>query len=566
MNLKSEDKKRVVLICVFFSIFLCGTILMFITPISVKATYGNTAITSDGESISFNVFEPAGRESIQKPAVIIGHGIMANKEIMKSYAVELAAAGFVAVPFDFRGHGQSSGVLNEPKLINDVNAIKDYLASRGDIEMNSLGYIGYSMGGFPGNEIIQSDTAFKCFIGVGTFLNSSVRNGTSTNPLNVLMIQARYDEGFALEDIKTAVGGRIGLGAPADANKLYGSFTNGNASMVFLDDNTDHLLLAWDQDFVREARNWVINTFPGVSPVDENFYVNIRGMILVFQCFGGIGLFFLIIEPLSNLIVKSREEDQYVIELQERSLSNIVLRTAAYVLGLSVIGMGALIPLLLFLPLSIAGMMALFFFGAAIAIIIMFWRIGKKTDLSIKSTISGVFKKPKELLLRELALGVLLTVVLYVILYLTVGINYFAIAPYFIKILWIPPYYAVYFFVFIILGILFNSIIQPMIGITLRDTCKAALLSATLQILYFVIYILILSILIGSFFFVLTFIIAIPLLLLSSFTSSMLYQKTGNVISGAIVNTTIFVGIIVTLSPFMTGLDLIMFLFVGLSN
>ena len=106
MSRNSENNKRKFLIGVFFSIFLIGTILIFITPLAVKATYGGIAITTDGESISFNVFEPAGREAITKPAVIIGHGFMANKEIMKGYAVELAAAGFVAIPFDFRGHGQ----------------------------------------------------------------------------------------------------------------------------------------------------------------------------------------------------------------------------------------------------------------------------------------------------------------------------------------------------------------------------------------------------------------------------------------------------------------------------
>jgi len=550
-------KKRTLLICVFFTIFLIFTILIFFIPISVKATYGGVVATSDGESISFNVFEPSSREAETKPAVIIGHGFMANKEIMKGYAVELAAAGFVAVPFDFRGHGQSSGLLENNKLINDVLAIKSYLASRGDIDMNNLGYIGYSMGGGPGNEIINTDLAFKCFIGVGTWFDATVRDGNSTNPLNVLMIQARFDEAIVMEELKVAIGTRVGLSSLADANKLYGSFTDGNASKIFLDDNTDHLLLAWDQDFIREARNWVMSTFPGVSPVDENLYVNIRGLILIFQCFGGIGLFFLIMEPLTDLLVKAKEEDKYIIELQEMPLRSIVLRTIGHVLGLSLIGMIILIPLVLLLPLSIAGMMSTFLFGAAIAIVIMFWRIGKKMDLSIKDTILGVFKRPKGQIPREIALGVILTIILYIILYLSVGLSYFAIIPYLIKIFWIPPYYAVYFIVFLILGILFNTIIQPKIGNSLKNTCTAAFLGAALQIMYFVIYILILSIIVGSFFFVLTFFIAVPMLLLSNFTSAVLYQKTGNVLSSTIINTTIFVGIIVALSPFMTGLNMI---------
>ncbi len=145
MNMKKIDKKRMILICFFLSLFVVGIILIFTTPSSIKITYNQTVETSDGETISFNVFEPIHNEK-KKKAVIIGHGIMVNKEMLKGYAIELACAGFVAVPFDFRGHGQSSGELDYSKLVNDVKAIKAYLYSRGDIDMDSLGIIGYSMG------------------------------------------------------------------------------------------------------------------------------------------------------------------------------------------------------------------------------------------------------------------------------------------------------------------------------------------------------------------------------------------------------------------------------------
>jgi len=121
-------------------IFIIGTILIFITPTNIKITYGRTVKTSDGETISFNVLEPK-RGGINKKAVIIGHGIMSNKEMMKGYAIELAAAGFVAIPFDFRGHGQSSGELDRNKLINDIQAILSYVNSRTDINSSALGYL-----------------------------------------------------------------------------------------------------------------------------------------------------------------------------------------------------------------------------------------------------------------------------------------------------------------------------------------------------------------------------------------------------------------------------------------
>lgn len=561
MNRDTEFKNRIILVCLFLSLFIIATILMFITPTSIKVTRGDAVTTSDGETISFNVFEPVGREGEKKPAVIIAHGIMASKEIMNGYAVELAAAGFIAVPFDFRGHSQSSGILDTSKIIEDVIAIKGYLSTRSDVDIHNLGYIAYSMGGFPGNIIIKIDPDFKCFIGVGTSLAtnaSDIRLGNSTDPLNVLIIQAKFDEAFQLSGTKAGIGLRIGLDAKdVDANKLYGSFNDGNATKIFYDDNTDHLLLAWDQDFIRESRNWVINTFSWVRPVDENFYVNARGLILILQCIGGIGFFFLILEPLSNLIVKAKEEDRYKIELHDETIKSLSIKTFGYSLGLGVIGMIILMPFFLFLPLSVAGMMAMFNFGSEFALFIMLWRTGKKADISVKEMIKGVFKRPQGKLMREIVLGVVLAAGLYIIIYLSIGLNYFSMAPYFIKILWIPPYYAVFFIIFLISGVLFQSIIQVKFETDLKNTYKVSLLIFCFRFVYFIVYILLLSLLMRSTFFMLFIFIATPLLILTSFVSTFLYQKTGNIVAALMVNTTIFVVIIGTASPFFLGLNML---------
>ncbi|GAH68184.1 unnamed protein product, partial [marine sediment metagenome] len=266
----------------------------------VKSTYGKSTQTSDGVTISYNIFEPTS-DGLNKPAIIIGHGSMVNKEMMKGYALELAAVGFVVVPFDFRGHGQSTMVEPDNKT-KDIIAIKEELSLRGDIDMNALGYIGYSMGGL-GQYLIQYDLSFKCFIGIGTWLNSSLRTGTMADPLNVLMIQALFDEAVKLPNLKSSLATRVGIDvSDVDTNKLYGSFQQGNASMIYLDDNSNHLTLAWDEDFIREARDWAINSFD-LDVIDETFYVNIRALILLLQVFGGIGFFFLTLEPLSKLVL-----------------------------------------------------------------------------------------------------------------------------------------------------------------------------------------------------------------------------------------------------------------------
>ena len=155
-------KKRIILISLFLLTFVIGTVLIFITPIGIKSTYGKTVKTSDGVTISFNVFEPKNGGT-NKKAVILGHGVMSNKEMLKDFALEFAAAGFVAVPFDFRGHGQSTGEHRWGSLTNDILAIVSYLNTRPDIDTSNLAYLGYSMGGV-GIQIVNESTDFKCFI------------------------------------------------------------------------------------------------------------------------------------------------------------------------------------------------------------------------------------------------------------------------------------------------------------------------------------------------------------------------------------------------------------------
>jgi len=366
MGRKEIEKKRIILIGVFLSLFLIGTILIFTTPTSVKITYSLSAKSKDGNMVSFNVFEPVDGDK-EKKAVIIGHGAMVNKEMLKGYAIELAAAGFVAVPFDFRGHGQSTGALNFGDLINDIKAIKGYLEDRGDIDVeNGLGYIGYSMGGFPAAELVKKDDSFKCFIGIGTGLPLDEDDAVkidSGHELNVLMILAQYDQAFSIEKIKEGMGIRMDIDADdIDVNKLYGSFSDGTASKIFLDDNSDHLTTAWDQDFIREARDWVMNTFPDVRAVDQYFYVNVRALIFLLQIIGGIGLFFLLIEPLSNLIIKDREEEPYKIELEGETAKSISKSFIIYSFILSWLFVFMAV-IFLMLPLLLAGLMLALLLG-----------------------------------------------------------------------------------------------------------------------------------------------------------------------------------------------------------
>jgi len=550
------NKKRLFLLGFFTIMFVTGTILIFTTPQNIKITYGLTTQTEDGVTIVFNVFEPKGGAEKMK-AVIIGHGGMATKEFLKGYAIELANAGFLVVNFDFRAHGQSGGELRFELLINDIKAIKQYLSSRADVDIHNLTYIGYSMGGYPGNQIVKNDTDFKCFIGIGTalpygdYLPDYVVPANSSRKLNILMILARFDEAISLEELKEGMALRLGMMASeVDVNRLYGSFQAGNASMIYLDDNSDHLLLCWDEDFIRESRDWIINSFPDVEILDENFYANLRGVILLLQIIGGIGLFFLIIDPLSKFIVNPKEEDIHKIELPGETINSIIKKTIVYSFLFGVPGAIIMSPLLIFLPLTIAGVMSVLLFSQAFGVLILLWRMGKKANLTFKDILKAPFRGSKIQLLRQIGFGAILATILYLIIYVSFGLNYMGMVPGLSKIPWVPIYFAANLFTLLIFSSLAQFVVQSKFEEE-RGPLKTIVLTFGAIMLYLGSLITGFCIALGNYFVMIFLYIITPLSLLIAAVLVVSYQKTGNIIMGAIVSTLYITLLTCTLAPYM---------------
>lgn len=559
MNRLNLTRKKIVLLCIFLIIFTVGTVLILIVPIGVKSSYGLTVNTLDGEKISFNVFEPK-RGGINKKAVILGHGIMSNKEMLKGFALELATAGFVAVPLDFRGHGQSSGIIDRIGLINDINAIINYLSARGDIDMNSLGYFGFSMGGGPGLQIVNESTDFKCFIGAGTWLPTNVRKGNSTNPLNILMILGQYDELIEPEDLKVGLSDYTGIPiADLDVNKLYGSFQDGNASMIYLDDTSNHVLGDWDPDFIRETRNFVMNTFPEVRPIDENFFANIRLVILFLQIFAGISLFLILVDPISKLLVNPQENEVFKLELEESSIKNLSVKIFGYPILLGLLGILIFVPIILILYLATAGFILALLFGQAFGYLILLWRLGKKKNITMRSILKSPFHIQRNSLIRQFILGIVLAIIITVIIYLSGGLNYMGMIPSLIKIPWMFLVIPITFIIFMIFSLVLQGVFHNKFESGTKRFIKVSMINFAFLFSYMFFYLLIIALIMNSFFYFGSFLpFAIPLFILMSVFATHVYQKSGNIIAGSIVNTLFFTMLICTISPYQSGLSFIL--------
>ncbi|MFW9829169.1 MAG: hypothetical protein ACFFEY_16455, partial [Candidatus Thorarchaeota archaeon] len=88
---------------------------------------------------------------------------------------------------------------------------------------------------------------------------------------------------------------------------------------------------------------------------------------------------------------------------------------------------------------------------------------------------------------------------------------------------------------------------------------KVSLLNFGILFLYMFTYLFIVALLMRSFFYFGSFLpFAIPLFLMNAFLSTKIYQKTGNIIVGAVVNTLFFTLMICTISPYQSGLSFIL--------
>jgi len=102
------------------------------------------AIRAGDVTLAGDVWQPRGDG--RRPGVVLIHGFASDRREMARPAAELARRGVVALSFDLRGHGQSSGVYAEDP-IDDVLAAVAALARQPAVDRAHLALVGHSIGG-----------------------------------------------------------------------------------------------------------------------------------------------------------------------------------------------------------------------------------------------------------------------------------------------------------------------------------------------------------------------------------------------------------------------------------
>ncbi|GAB4314204.1 MAG: hypothetical protein Kow0069_15550 [Promethearchaeota archaeon] len=490
----------------------------------------------DGVEVAISVYEQKLGGGV-KPAVLLGHGVMVNKEVFDGLAKELAKAGFLAVALDFRGHGHSGGYL-EGDLVNDFLAAKSYVvdraAERGDVEEGRLGVVGFSMGGGAAFELCARDGDFKAMVGLAPSFRPDLVNATT--PSNLLVEVGALEEAFDYRGYLPAFYNRTGLsGEQFQVGAFYGNFSDGTATRLEVKPGVDHLTVPWDAGVHADVVEWMTVALEPQPPYEPASRVttHLRFAWASLGLLGGVGLAFVLVKPVAGaLLGRGRAEgDGQGLEEQQRETGEAEVPGAAspppaaqsatsrfsarnylaYSLAWLVPSVVACAPLFLLPPVLTS-----FFATMFVANLVGVWWAFRREKSSFRRSLAARARASP----RNYLLGLLVGVAVYLPVQFFFGLHYLSFAPGLTRWPYVPVYFAVLFASFLADGAFLEAgsggkagDVEAGPGVT-KDAGGSALKLALAKCAFWSVVILVPCILAGNFFFAIVLILAVPLLLL----------------------------------------------------
>jgi pimeloyl-ACP methyl ester carboxylesterase len=250
-----------------------------------SARIGQTPIT---------IFRLAAGDSA--PVVVIAHGFAGSQQLMQPFALTLARNGYIAVTFDFLGHGRNpaplpGGITNldasNQVLLGELGEVVAYARSLsfGD---GRLALLGHSMASDIVVRYAEAHPDVEATVAISMFSPSV----TSLSPRNLLVVDGAL-EPTMLRDEAFRIAGMANNGTARD-RVTYGDFAQGTARRVVLARGVEHIGVLYSRESLSEALAWLNDTFNRQG----SGFIDARGPWLALLFFGIIALAL----PLSGLL------------------------------------------------------------------------------------------------------------------------------------------------------------------------------------------------------------------------------------------------------------------------
>jgi hypothetical protein len=254
--------------------------------------------TSVGETPA-TIFRP--QSTAPAPIVVIAHGFAGSQQLMQPFAETLARNGYIAVTFDFLGHGRNPvpmrGDITEGKTITaallaeltDVTAAAHRLPGSD----GRLAALGHSMASDIVVRFAHASPDVEATVAVSVF--SPVV--TATSPRNLLVIVGALEPAMLRNEGLRII--NLTAGGTAVAGETYGHFSDGTARKLALARGVEHIGVLYSHDSMVEALRWLNAAFGKQA---EGF-IDSRGRWLALVFLGLVILAW----PLSSLLPAASE-------------------------------------------------------------------------------------------------------------------------------------------------------------------------------------------------------------------------------------------------------------------
>ncbi|MBC7378351.1 MAG: alpha/beta fold hydrolase [Burkholderiaceae bacterium] len=248
-----------------------------------SASQGLSVSTQRLGTTPVTVYRPAARAGTTGPAgpapvVLIAHGFAGSQQLMQPFATTLARNGFVAITFDFPGHGRNTapmrgGLTDQNASLHTLLTAMDQMGAfaqeltrtHGGSERYAV--IGHSMASDIVVRHAQAHAQVEATVGVSLFAPSITATTPHDSPRNLLVIDGALEPGMMEREAERVVGLVAGPGAlPATT---YGSFQDRTARRHTLSSGVEHMGVLYSAQTLSETLRWLETPAPGLLSIQQ---------------------------------------------------------------------------------------------------------------------------------------------------------------------------------------------------------------------------------------------------------------------------------------------------------
>ena len=227
----------------------------------IGATNGLSVTTLDIAGTPATIYRP--QDGRPAPVVVIAHGFAGSRELMQPSAITMARNGYVAITFDFLGHGKNPHPLRgsitqangaTKALVDQLDTVVAYARSApgGD---GRVALLGHSMA----SDIVVREAIAHPDIAATVAVSMFAPDLTATAPRDLLVIVGALEPQILKDQGIKAVA--MAAHGPVEPRTTYGSLADGTARRVSFSSDVEHIGVLYSQDSMREALDWLDAVF-----------------------------------------------------------------------------------------------------------------------------------------------------------------------------------------------------------------------------------------------------------------------------------------------------------------